>query len=280
MIFNGFNISLQGFSHIVNDVVCQDSSAYYSNEYIAIAVVADGHGSSKHFRSDIGSKIAVDTALNSIKEFMKDLNAFNIAIETNNNKVLKRIESNIVYNWNNSVNEHYKNNPLTESEKSKIPEAIWKTINIETMYGSTLIAAILTSKYWFGIQIGDGNCVCVYEDGQTKSLIPEDNRLVANFTTSLCDSDAINNFRQYYSTEIPIAVLVSTDGLSTSFFDESSFFAFNRRIILEIGSCNMIENLKEHLNKRSKEGSLDDISIATIYNFNELKAAHPVINIQ
>ncbi len=262
----GFNISIQGFSHISKGLVCQDSSAFYCDDTISIAVVADGHGSQKHFRSDVGSKIAVDIAIKSIKDFMTDENSFTKAIKNNSDKVLTRVESNIVYNWNNSINEHYNNNPVCENEISEISQHDLQQLSIESIYGSTLIIATMTDNYWFGIQIGDGNCVCLYQNGESKILIPSDDRLVANFTTSLCDNDAIHNFRHYYSNVMPIALLVSTDGLSGSFFDENTFLNFNRRIISQMSNYDFaLESLKQHLHKRSKEGSYDDISIAAVY---------------
>lgn len=262
----GFNISIQGFSHISKGLVCQDSSGFYCNDDISIAVVADGHGSHKHFRSDIGSKMAVQIAINSVKDFIKDKTSFNEAIKNNSNKVLTRIESNIVYNWNNSVNEHYNNNPVCEEETAEISKDELSKISIESMYGSTLIVAAMTNQYWFGMQIGDGSCVSLYQDGETKLQIPSDDRLIANLTTSLCDCDAIHNFRHYYSDNIPIALLVSTDGLSSSFFDENTFLTFNRRIISQMTNYDFaLESLKQHLYKRSKEGSYDDISISAIY---------------
>lgn len=262
----GFNISIQGFSHISKGLVCQDSSGFYCNDDISIAVVADGHGSHKHFRSDIGSKMAVQIAINSVKDFIKDKTSFNEAIKNNSNKVLTRIESNIVYNWNNSVNEHYNNNPVCEEETAEISKDELSKISIESMYGSTLIVAAMTNQYWFGMQIGDGSCVSLYQDGETKLQIPSDDRLIANLTTSLCDCDAIHNFRHYYSDNMPIALLVSTDGLSSSFFDENTFLTFNRRIISQMTNYDFaLESLKQHLYKRSKEGSYDDISISAIY---------------
>lgn len=262
----GFNISIQGFSHISKGLVCQDSSGFYCDDNISIAVVADGHGSQKHFRSDIGSKMAVQIAINSVKDFIKDKTSFNEAIKNNSNKVLTRIESNIVYNWNNSINEHYNNNPVCEEEIAQISKDELAKISIESMYGSTLIVAAMTNQYWFGMQIGDGSCVSLYQDGETKLQIPSDDRLIANLTTSLCDCDAIHNFRHYYSDNIPIALLVSTDGLSSSFFDENTFLTFNRRIISQMTNYDFaLESLKQHLYKRSKEGSYDDISISAIY---------------
>ena len=55
-MFNGFSHSVKGASHKASGTVCQDSSAYLAEERYAVAVVADGHGSKKHFRSNIGSE--------------------------------------------------------------------------------------------------------------------------------------------------------------------------------------------------------------------------------
>ena len=59
-MYKGFSYSMTGASHITKNMVCQDSSAHYAAEDFSVAVVADGHGSKKHFRSNIGSDIAVN----------------------------------------------------------------------------------------------------------------------------------------------------------------------------------------------------------------------------
>ena len=53
-MFNGFSHSVMGASHEKTNLVCQDSSAFKAEDHYAIAVVADGHGSKKHFRSHLG----------------------------------------------------------------------------------------------------------------------------------------------------------------------------------------------------------------------------------
>ena len=57
-------------------LVCQDSSAHKVGDNYAIAVVADGHGSKKHFRSNIGSKFAVEATLETIANFYEDVENF------------------------------------------------------------------------------------------------------------------------------------------------------------------------------------------------------------
>lgn len=263
-IFNGFEISIRGYSHEVNSLPCQDSSLSYCCKDYSIAVVADGHGSEKHFRSDTGSKIATEVSINAINQFMKDRKNFDRAMEEDTQRVFRRIESNILLNWNKNILKHYNENPLTETEQAIVDKN--DGLKIESIYGTTLILAVLTKDYWYGMQIGDGSMVSIYEDGTVKKEIPEDDRLIVNFTTSLCDNNAISNFRNYYSQVIPSAIIVSTDGFINSFSNEESFFRFNEKILIEMEkNPDSLENLEEHLHKRSEKGSQDDISVAGIY---------------
>ena len=50
-MFQGVHSTVIGDSHIRKGIVCQDSSGTVVTDKFAIAVVADGHGSAKHFRS-------------------------------------------------------------------------------------------------------------------------------------------------------------------------------------------------------------------------------------
>ncbi len=44
MNIKAFNLSIQGASHIKNNIVCQDASISHFDENYAIATVCDGHG--------------------------------------------------------------------------------------------------------------------------------------------------------------------------------------------------------------------------------------------
>lgn len=263
--YDGFSISVRGYSHVIKKTVCQDYSKTYCSNDFAICITADGHGSLKHFRSDKGSKFATYSALETVKAFMKDREIFDKEIQKDSHRVLKKMESNILYRWNKKVLAHYKANPLTENELDKLPSD--SDIKIESIYGSTLIVGVMTPKYWFGMQIGDGSLVTIFDNGSVKDLIPVDEKLVANFTTSLCDNNALNNFREVFSLTVPSALLSSTDGLINSFRDTDSFFRFNKMIISEVkNDKRSSKSLKKHLIKRSEDGSLDDISIASVFS--------------
>ena len=55
----------------MNNFPCEDSSVSYSAEdgKYHIAIVADGHGSKKCFRSNEGSKIATEVAMECLQQF-------------------------------------------------------------------------------------------------------------------------------------------------------------------------------------------------------------------
>ncbi|MDR2719649.1 MAG: protein phosphatase 2C domain-containing protein, partial [Nitrososphaerota archaeon] len=151
-MFKGFSHSAQGTSHIEKKLPCQDSVAHYESDTLGIAVVSDGHGSEKHFRSATGSKIATDISIQAIKEFITKEDEYIDAIFSSTDKILNQLESNIIYRWTEEVHRHFNENPLTEEEK-----VLHGDVNLERVtrtYGATLIAAVMTEKYWFALQIG------------------------------------------------------------------------------------------------------------------------------
>ena len=69
-MFRGIHTTVIGDSHVKKGMVCQDSSGVHVEDEFAVAVVADGHGSEKHFRSDAGSQIAVKMTMELLKKYM------------------------------------------------------------------------------------------------------------------------------------------------------------------------------------------------------------------
>ncbi|MBR4504145.1 MAG: protein phosphatase 2C domain-containing protein [Candidatus Methanomethylophilaceae archaeon] len=59
---------MPGKSHYACGLPCQDSSGCISDEWFSAAAVSDGHGGSRYFRSNVGSRIAVDCALEAVRE--------------------------------------------------------------------------------------------------------------------------------------------------------------------------------------------------------------------
>ena len=265
--YNGVSISVIGSNHIKSNTECQDNSSYYSADKFSIAVVCDGHGSEKHFRSAKGSEIATIVAVGAIKELMKFENLFS----KNKNDVLMQLEKNIILNWNNAINNHLLENTFTENELGKLSNKDRKSVesNIESAYGSTLIASVLTDDYCFGIQIGDGDCIVLDEQGGTYNPVPKDERLQFNITTSLCDKIALRNFRHFWIEKPIVALLASTDGVINSFTNEIFYQNFCKTVFEsfnEMSHSVAKEELSGFLQRLTLNGSGDDVSISTIYN--------------
>ena len=66
-----FHKSVIGQGHINREKPCEDSSVSYTAEdgRYHIAIIADGHGQEKSFRSKAGSQAAADIALECLKGF-------------------------------------------------------------------------------------------------------------------------------------------------------------------------------------------------------------------
>lgn len=278
-MFNGMNITVMGRSHEENGTVCQDSSGYVVFPNYSISVVADGHGSKKHFRSDKGSNFAVESSLETINEFLKDFKNFTDTFKKSPNKVLNMMQKKIISKWNDKIEQHYKSNPITDKEKASFSESEFNDIKVESYYGTTLIVGVICHEFAFGLQLGDGSLVVVNEFGNVEMPIIDDETHPANITASMCNSNAIELFNSFYTFTRPTAILVSTDGLYTSFGSRNGFEEYN------LIAISMLENydeatslLKANLEKRTKYGSRDDISLAVVFEERRRKSRQNLIH--
>ena len=267
-MFKGFNNSVMGQTHVRSGIVCQDSSAYKVGNGFAAAVVADGHGSKKHFRSNIGSKTAVEAAIETIEKFYEDPAEFEKNFPKNHKSIIANIEKQLISAWNVKVNEHYKANPVTAKEREKFTDEEFEAIPIESYYGTTLIAAVAGNGYIFGFQIGDGSLVAVFDDGETKMLMDYEESNPANITASICNANAASMFDSFYvSDKQVLALYVSTDGLYTSFGSEYDFLDYHTIITSQLVNIASFEAaVKNNMAKRTHYGTEDDISLSCVYD--------------
>lgn len=299
------NFSCQGESHIASGKVCQDYS--YSKVYTngnAIAIVCDGHGGKRYFRSDIGAKIAADVAEYKVKIFIEEVGLSLLKNEpfTQHGTISEQISNqdfdktskieqafrqlfgSIIYEWNTEVLAHATQNPISELEKEGLEEHWIKefeeNINLEKVYGCTLIVYAYTPEFWLAFQIGDGKCFACDSAGNWSEPIPWDERCFLNKTTSICDSGAIDEFRYCYegNGQFPIAVILGSDGIDDSFGSEENQANFYVQILKSIAKSGLDATLSEietTLPQLSKIGSQDDMSIAMIYDADKVKSTIP-----
>ena len=67
-----FNTSILGASHVKDNKPCQDYSVAWQSEEdgAVVLIVCDGHGSDTYVRSDVGSRLAGEIALEAVKRFI------------------------------------------------------------------------------------------------------------------------------------------------------------------------------------------------------------------
>lgn len=279
-MFNGFSHSVMGASHEKTGLVCQDSSAFKVADNYAIAVVADGHGSKKHFRSHIGSKYAVEATIEAIDRFYEDPEEFEANFPKNHKMILRNIEKQIIANWNYKVSKHLEENPVTDDEKSKFTDEEFEKIQPESYYGSTLIAAIAGREFTFGVQIGDGSLVALFEDGKAVMPMEYNESAPANVTASICNSNAASMFSSFYTDKKKlIAMFASTDGLYTSFGSEYDFLDYHTIIASQLIDPEALRQIIiNNLTKRSRFGTEDDISLACVFDSELLNDSIDLIN--
>ena len=267
-MFDGLNETVRGASHEESGTVCQDFSAFEINENYAIAVTADGHGSRKHFRSDVGSRLATEVTLRAVREFSQDFEKFQHNMKHDCKSLVKKIEKYIIEAWDKEVLKYHKTHPITDEEIERVnDEKTIKTKKIEAIYGTTLITAVMCEDFCYGFQIGDGSCVVINENGEFEMPIVDDESHPANLTSSLCNSNAIDMFEMFYKDTKQTAVIVSTDGLFTSFASRSEFETYNRIVTTMLGNTEEAKkSIRNNLLKRAKYGSQDDISVSLVFD--------------
>jgi serine/threonine protein phosphatase PrpC len=239
---------------------------------VAVAVVSDGHGSPRHFRSQIGSSLAVSTAASTLQVFLRDSVANNGQVPFVPEQV-HELERKLVSVWLSAVHSDLENTPFTEAElatleKEEGPAGRAEVENFpELAYGATLLAAAATDKVVLYLQLGDGEILSVNAKGATVRPLPPDERLIGNQTTSLCQADAWKDFRSGWVTgeALPALILLSTDGYSNSFRSDDDFLKIGQdylEIIRQQGIATLAEELPEILTEATQQGSGDDITLA------------------
>lgn len=262
-----FHAITRGSLHILTNKPCQDYAAScYSKDY-AIGIVADGHGNDRYFRSERGARFAVDVTISILQELLSS---------TKNMKQLpkgdwqKQIAASIISRWNDCIEQDQAEEVFTDDELNTLKESDKNEIelgNWQFVYGTTLIAVVLTKGCFFGLQIGDGKCVAIDTTGKPQQPIPWDNRCFLNQTTSLCDNDAISLFRFAYTTKnLPVAVFTASDGVDDTYTTDERLYAFYQALwkMLRDNPDKAVADVHDFLPKMSEQGSHDDISIAGV----------------
>jgi hypothetical protein len=220
----------------------------------AVIVVADGHGGAASFRSDRGSRMAVEVGMSLAKGFLTSY--WGRSVEDVESSLRRLFTPRLVDEWRERVYQDIRDDPFSEAQANPF-----------LPYGSTLLMAVIGPE-WIGlVQLGDGDIVTVSPDGRSGSPMVQDPRLVASETTSLCLDSAVEDTRITVidlAAVPPLALLLSTDGYGDSFQTERGFLAVGPDILhraATIGFDGVSDQLAEWLQQSAQTGG-DDTTLA------------------
>jgi serine/threonine protein phosphatase PrpC len=261
-----------GYSHKVSKTSCQDFISYEKLDNGVVIALADGHGSPSCIHSEIGSKLAVETAVDILKNIYYKVYDGKNRDEKRQNRRLEHIEKilksdkfkkNIEDMWKKKVEDHHKT----------IYPVVYKTNYIK--YGTTLLATLATENFIVYMKIGDGD---IFTYSKTESeiyerIIEKDKGIYNLIVNSMCLESAYKymdiEFNNFYNKKPPCAVFLCTDGYSNSFESDEEIFKSlkNHYEIIKVGKKENIQRtLNLELEIMSKLKSKDDISFGIVYN--------------
>ena len=268
-----------GASHRRKGIVCQDYSLSLSFRTrsgvpIKLMAVADGHGGTCYWRSDVGSKLACEITVSEARiAIAKGLLSWSAPSCSSLLKwkqwLTHELPKKIVETWRVSVANDWAqyDKPVEREAEAFSPYS----------YGCTIGLVIMTPHWWGCTGVGDWDLVQIGRDqtfkGYSADLINEEKstRIMGESTYSLCKTDALHYFIDRSMLEItnpdepPFALLLSTDGVRKSCATDSDFLTLAHYLVSEAIPCgdkNNFQKIDVHLDRITTEGSGDDVSVA------------------
>jgi serine/threonine protein phosphatase PrpC len=285
--------SVRGASHVKSNLPNQDAvltDAAAGGSAPIVATVADGHGSAKSFRSQIGSAFAAEVAVKVGLEFVEAHRSSTPSIVKS--AAEQQLPSRIVSLWREAVSRHFEENPFSDEELGRVERdagpaartALSSENGFFVAYGTTLLAAMIADFFIVYLQLGDGDML-VLPDMAEDAVRPitRDENLIANETTSLCMDvqTAVNEMRvrfQFIGGRAPVLILLSTDGYANAFQSDADFMRVAPDLlgILQASGTEAVErDLPSWLGDASQLGSGDDVTLSIICR-SDVLPEHPL----
>ena len=269
--------SVRGADHLQTSIPNQDAIGWWTGAQCGLPLVmavSDGHGGERSFRSNRGSKIAVEATLQVLQDFVRGLPDPRDLVEAEQMATAELPQA-ILKCWEEKVRADLEANPFQEQELKRLLEKRGPASKEMAekypllVYGATILATVITQYFILHIQLGDGDILCVDPDGKTYRPYPRDERLVNNETTSLCSLNAAD-FRlrlEPLSKNGPVLVMMVSDGYTNSFPDEEELLKAGGELLHTLrleGLDTINESLDATLKHISRLVSGDDISLGLL----------------
>ena len=286
--------SERGASHIRHNLPNQDAIRSYltpNGQPPVVLAVADGHGSAKSFRSDVGASLAVDIAVELLREFLQNFSGESPSVIKNASE--QQLPIRILVEWRKRVDRDFQDRPFTSAELERLAmeegtaagEWIREGENYLRAYGATLITVAVAPEFALYLQLGDGEILVVSgATGEVSQPFPSDPELIANETWSLCldVARASSHFRvrfQLFNDEAPGLILLATDGYPNSFRSREGFMKVGPDLLEMLrteGADVVTRDLPEWLREASSTGSGDDVTVGLIFPSDAASEEEPI----
>ena len=279
-----------GSSHRRRGVPCQDfslSASLRSADGLSVGLmaVADGHGGSRYWLSNVGSRLACELA---IAMASRDLASRPVAAaDPSQMEAMRRwladdLPPRLLAAWQEAIQADWQQRQLpVEHEGERFSSHT---------YGSTLALVVLTPQWWGHSGIGDWDLVLL-SNHQADRIISQEsyNGLQGEATESLCLPDANRCFAARTAV-YPLSgenrqacgLVLSTDGIRKSCATDADHVALSRYLLEEAQPHQLLaasetSHLDASLDRISREGSGDDVSMAVSW-FGVLQPTAAVVN--
>jgi hypothetical protein len=274
--WTALSASVRGASHERNGQGNQDAVRLKNPsgaDDILLLAIADGHGSTRSFRSARGSAMAAECALRELRRFIRRLGP-DAPLSRVRNQAKTRWPRTLIAAWKSAVRADVVATPFTLLEFAAFPDSppVAKPgeelpITAYLAYGATLVAVAITRRYILYSQLGDGDILSVQDDGGVSRPLPRRHEFMANQTMSLCSHHAPDEFQirvDARRARAPALIMLSTDGYANCFDDDEGFFKVGADFLSYLraqGPGFVGEKLEEWLRQSSQDGSGDDITV-------------------
>ncbi len=224
---------------------------------VMVMAVADGHGGRRYRRSEVGSRLACETALAAVQGALA-ARPLDAGQEGWRRWLERDLPEAIQRGWLEAVAAHWQSDP---------GEGGFEAL----LYGSTLGLVVMTPRWWGHTGLGDWDLVRVDADGQAR-LLEEENEPTAlgEATCSLCQPRAAALFARRAALH-PIeggagdfALVLCTDGIRKSCATDGDFLTLAAWLARGDGEADpeAAGTLSAALDRISREGSGDDVTVA------------------
>jgi len=274
--WTALSASVEGASHLHIGLVNQDAvrlrNPSGADDFLLLAV-ADGHGSTRSFRSERGSALAAECALRELGRFVRRLGP-DAPLSRVRNQAKTVWPKALLKAWKSAVRADLVTTPFTLFDFAPFPEpppvvkpGVELPISAYLAYGATLLAVAITPRYIVYSQLGDGDILAIGKDGVVSRPLPRKHEFMANQTVSLCSYHAFEEFQIRVDPlrgPVPALIMLSTDGYANCFGDDEGFFKVGADFLnyMRAKGVDYVQaKLEEWLRQSSEDGSGDDITV-------------------